>query len=685
MTPLRVQDRSRPRRRLRLPAALATGVLLAAGLTVDAGASAPTPDAGVERAADRFTERPGRRAPYKNPRHSTERRVADLLSRMTLEEKVGQMAQAERADVSGDPGQIADLFLGSVLSGGGSVPADNTPAGWADMVDSFQEQALSTRLGIPLLYGVDAVHGHANLNGATVFPHNIGLGATRDPRLVERIGAITAEETRASGPQWNFSPCLCVARDDRWGRTYESFGEDPVLVARMATIIAGLQGDHSGLDDPEHVLATAKHFAGDGLTTYGTGEGDYTIDQGITEASHREFSRLALSPYVPAIKHHDVGSVMPSFSSVDWTEDGLGDPLKMHAHDELINGWLKDRMDFDGFVISDWRAIHQIPGDYATQVATSVNAGVDMFMEPFSGDPVGYPQFIETLIGLVEDGTVSEDRIDDAVSRILTAKFELGLFEHPFTDRRHLDEIGSPAHRRVAREAVAMSQVLLRNEDRTLPLSSSDDVYVAGSNADNIGNQAGGWTLTWQGGSANVIPGDTILDAIESTADGEVTFSADASAPVPEGAHGVVVVGETPYAEGFGDVGGPQWAWDPADNGVPRPPQTMDLSDADATAVEMVCAAAATCTVLVVSGRPMIIPPELLEQTDALVASWLPGSEGAGVADVLFGRRPFTGRLPVTWPRSVQQEPINIGDDDYDPLYPYGWGLRTGRHGGHGH
>lgn len=680
MSPLRVPDRSRPRRRLRVPAALATGVLVAAGLTVDAGASATGAAAGVASAGDRSTERPGRGAPYKNPRLSTERRVADLLSRMTLEEKVGQMAQAERADVSADPGQIADLFLGSVLSGGGSVPADNTPEGWADMVDSFQEQALSTRLGIPLLYGVDAVHGHANLNGATVFPHNIGLGATRDPRLVERIGAITAEETRASGPQWNFSPCLCVARDDRWGRTYESFGESPVLAARMGTIIDGLQGSRRGdLDDPEHVLATAKHFAGDGLTTFGTGEGDYTIDQGITEVSHREFAWLALSPYVPAIRHHDVGSVMPSFSSVDWTEDGLGNPLKMHAHDELVNGWLKDKMDFDGFVISDWRAIHQIPGDYATQVATSVNAGVDMFMEPFSGDTVGYPQFIETLIQLVEDGTVSEERVDDAVSRILTAKFELGLFEDPFTDRRHIDEIGSPEHRRVAREAVAKSQVLLRNEDRTLPLAPSDDVYVAGSNADNIGNQAGGWTLTWQGGSTNVIPGDTILDAIEDTADGDVTFSADASAPVPEGAHGVVVVGETPYAEGFGDVGGPRWGWDPGDGGVLRPEKTMLLSEADTAAVETVCAAAATCTVLVVSGRPMIIPPELLEQTDALVASWLPGSEGAGVADVLFGKRPFTGRLPVTWPRSVEQEPINIGDADYDPLYPYGWGLRTVR------
>jgi beta-glucosidase len=311
-------------------------------------------------------------------------------------------------------------------------------------------------------------------------------------------------------------------------------------------------------------------------------------------------------------------------------------------------------------------------------VATSVNAGVDMFMEPYSGSATGAPEFIATLVGLVEDGTVAMSRIDDAVSRILAAKFELGLFEHPFTDRSNLDEIGSPAHRAVARKAVRKSQVLLRNESDTLPLSSDAPVYVAGSNADNIGNQAGGWTLTWQGGSTNVIPGQTILDGIQDTA-GDVTFSEDASAPVPAGAAGIVVVGETPYAEGFGDVGGPLWAWDPGDNGVPRPPKTMELSDADKAAVATVCAAAASCTVVVVSGRPMVIEPDLLAQIDALVASWLPGSEGDGVADVLFGEADFTGKLPVSWPRSVAQEPVNVGDADYDPLYPYGWGLRTGQ------
>lgn len=664
-------DRRRVARRRFAVLSTALAALVAAILTTSPGISAATSQ----------NEAAAPSPPYRDASLPTADRVADLLGRMTLPEKVGQMTQAERGDVADDPSKVTAWGLGSLLSGGGSVPADNTPSGWADMVDAFQRAALNTRLGIPILYGVDSVHGHGNLKGATVFPHNIGLGATRDPKLVRRIGAITAEETRASGPQWAFAPCICVARDDRWGRTYESFGEDPALVTSMATAIDGLQGAPGELDEPEHVLAAAKHFAGDGLTTYDdskAGTGAYPIDQGVTQVDRATFDRLALAPYWPAVQRHHVGSVMPSYSSVDWTEDGLGNPVKMHANKELLTDVLKGTMGFDGIVISDWQAIRQIPGDYATQVAAAANAGVDMFMEPYSGSSTGAPEFIATLVDLVEEGTVPTSRIDDAVSRILTAKFELGLFERPLTDRTHLDEIGSPAHRAVARRAVQKSQVLLKNDGNTLPLSSRRPVYVAGSNADNIGNQAGGWTLTWQGGSTNVIPGHTILDGIERTAR-DVTFSQDGSAPVPAGAAGIVVVGETSYTEGFGDVGGPQWAWDPGDNGVPRPPQTMELSDADQAAVTKVCAKAASCTVVVVSGRPLVIDPSLLGQIDSLVAAWLPGSQGEGVADVLFGKADFTGRLPVSWPRSVEQEPINIGDANYDPLYPYGWGLRTGR------
>jgi beta-glucosidase len=621
---------------------------------------------------------------YENPRLPVQQRVADLLGRMTLAEKVGQMTQAERAEVANDASPVTNLGLGSILSGGGSVPTPNTPEGWADMVDGFQRAALASRLHIPLIYGVDSVHGHGNLYGATVFPHNIGLGATRDPDLVRDVEHITASETRSSGPQWAFAPCICAARDDRWGRTYESFSEDPSLVIELETAIDGFQGDGRGdLADRDRVLATAKHYAGDGDTVYGTGSGDYKIDQGIAVTNRQDFWDTSLRQYVPAIQDHNAGSVMPSYSSVDWTEDGVGNPINMHGNKELITDVLKRSMHFDGFVISDYNGIDHINGaDFAANVRQGVNAGIDMFMQPQN-----YAKFISTLIAEVNANRVPMSRIDDAVSRILTKKFELGLFEHPFTDRTDIDEIGSPEHRAVARRAVAESQVLLKNDDRALPLkgwgwgkgkSKSADIYVAGSNSDNIGNQAGGWTLTWQGGSTNQIPGTTILQGIKDAAKGRnVISSPDASAPIPEGATGIVVVGETPYAEGFGDVGGPQWAFDPGDNNVKREPKTMMLNAGDKAAVDKVCAAAAKCVVLVVSGRPLIIDPAQLGEIDALVASWLPGSEGEGVADVLFGRKPFTGELPMTWPKTIDQEPINVGDANYDPLYPFGYGLRT--------
>jgi beta-glucosidase len=623
---------------------------------------------------------------YLDSRAPVPKRVSDLLSRMTLEEKVGQMTQAERASVTDDPTQISSLALGSLLSGGGSVPTPNTPTAWADMVDGFQREALKSRLHIPIIYGVDSVHGHGNLNGATVFPHNIGLGATRDPGLVEDVEHVTADETRASGPQWAFAPCICAARDDRWGRTYESFSEDPGLVSKMESAIDGFQGDgRRDLADRDRVLATAKHYAGDGDTQFGTGSngnGPYTIDQGITITDRQDFWDTSLRQYVPAVQKHDVGTVMPSYSDVDWTEDGVGNPINMHGNKELITDVLKDKIGFDGFVISDYNGIDHIGGDFHSNVVDGVNAGTDMFMQPSN-----YADFITTLVAAVNANEVPMSRIDDAVSRILAKKFQLGLFEHPFTDRRDLDQIGSPQHRAVARRAVSESQVLLKNDNKTLPIKAwggghkgSDGkapIYVAGSNSDNIGNQAGGWTLTWQGGSTNVIPGTTILGGIEQATKRDVITSPDASAPVPAGATGIVVVGETPYAEGYGDVGGPQWAFDPGDNNVPRPPQTMELNAADKAAVDKVCAAAASCTVLVVSGRPLIIDPAQLGEIDALVASWLPGSEGEGVADVLFGRRPFTGKLPVTWPKTIDQEPINVGDANYDPLFPFGFGLRT--------
>jgi beta-glucosidase len=623
---------------------------------------------------------------YENARLPVRARVEDLLSRMTLAEKIGQMTQAERGNIDADTSKITTDNLGSVLSGGGSVPTPNTPAAWADMVDRYQRAALATRLHIPLIYGIDTVHGDGNMYGATVFPHNIGLGASRDPELVRDVEHVAAQETRTTGPQWAFAPCICAARDDRWGRTYESFSEDPRLVAEMETAIEGFQGPPGHLSDPDRVLATAKHFAGDGLTTYGTGSnmqttGNYPIDQGVDQVDHGTFDRLALSQYVPAIKRYDVGSVMPSYSDVDWTEDGLGNRINMHGNRDLITGWLKEKMGFDGFVISDYNGIDHINPEtstFAQKVAGGVNAGIDMFMQPSN-----FEQFEATLTDLVNSHEVPMARIDDAVRRILTKKFELGLFEHPFTDRRYIGQVGSPAHHALARRAAAESQVLLENHHGTLPISGRKDVYVAGSNADNIGNQAGGWTLTWQGGSTTVIPGTTILAGIRQAARGNVTFSQDASAPVPRGAVGIVVVGETPYSEGFGDVFGPQWAYDPGDKGVPRPVKDMQLSAADKAAVDKVCAAAKRCVMVIVSGRPLILDPAQRNEADAIVAAWLPGSEGTGVADTLFGARPFTGKLPVSWPRTLAQEPINVGDRNYDPLYPFGYGLTT--RGGHGH
>ncbi|MBA5223261.1 glycoside hydrolase family 3 protein [Streptomyces griseoaurantiacus] len=593
--------------------------------------------------------------PYLDKRLPVRKRVADLVSRMSLAEKAGQMTQAERGAMTA-PGDIASYALGSLLSGGGSTPTPNTPAAWAKMIDSYQLRARATRFQIPLIYGVDAVHGHNNLAGATVMPHNIGLGASRDPALAERTGEVTAAEVRATGVPWDFAPCLCVSRDERWGRAYESFGEDPALVTSMETVIRGLQGRADGrdLDRGDKVLATAKHFVGDGGTAYGSSTtGTYTIDQGVTEVTRAELEAVHLSPYRTAVDR-GIGTVMPSFSSLDVVGDGRG-PVKMHARADMINGVLKDRMGFEGFVISDWDGIYQLPGDRAAQVRASVNAGVDMAMVPYS-----YKEFTGTLLDEVKAGRVSTRRVDDAVSRILTQKFRLGLFEHPYADTRGASRIGSAAHRAVAREAAAESQVLLKNGHGLLPLSRHQKVYVAGSNADDLGNQTGGWTITWQGSSGDITKGTTILEGMRE-AGGRVTYSKDASASTSGYDVGVVVVGETPYAEGVGDVG----------NG-----HDLELTAADRAAVDTVCGAM-KCVVLVVSGRPQLLG-DLLGRTDALVASWLPGTEGEGVADVLYGRRPFTGQLPVTWPKSMSQLPINVGDAAYDPQFPFGWGLRTG-------
>ncbi len=591
--------------------------------------------------------------PYLNASLPIAQRVADLLGRMSLADKVGQMTQAERGAV-GDGTDIAKYRLGSLLSGGGSTPTPNTPSGWADMVDAFQTQAMATPLQIPLIYGEDSVHGDNNLAGATVFPHNIGMGATRDPALVEREGVITATETRATGVPWVFAPCVCVTRDERWGRSYESFSEDPALVRQLETIIDGLQGD-GHLAKRTSVLATAKHFLGDGGTKYGSStNGTYTTDQGVTYATPQQLDALFLSPYKTAVAK-GVGSVMPSYSSLQILGQDAA-PIKMHARGDQITGVLKNQLGFSGFVISDWAGIDQISPDYKNDVKVGVNAGIDMIMVPTK-----YQEFTADLTALVGSGDVTTARVNDAVTRILRQKFALGLFDHPFADRTNMGTIGSAAHRAVARQAAAESQVLLKNAKHVLPIAKSANVYVAGSNADDVGNQTGGWTLTWQGQSGAIPGGTSILAGMKQVAPhATITYSKDASASTSGYDVGVVVVGETPYAEGVGDVG----------NG-----HTMQLSVADRDAMDRVCAAM-RCVVLDVSGRPLDITG-VVPEAEGVVASWLPGTEGEGVADVLFGAKPFTGRLPETWAKAESQLPINVGDKTYDPLYPFGWGLRT--------
>jgi beta-glucosidase len=573
-----------------------------------------------------------------------------LLGTMTLEEKVGQMTQAEQDKLS-DVKDIQTYFLGSLLSGGGSDPKTNSLQDWTDMYDRYQSQAMQTRLKIPLLYGVDAVHGHNNVLGAVLFPQNIGLGATRDPKLVEEVARITAGEVKATGIQWAFAPCIAVARDIRWGRTYESFSEDPGLVAELgAAAVRGLQG--ADLKDPLSVLACAKHYVGDGGTTWGTGthadkpEGK-RLDQGDTQLSEADLRRIHLPGYIKALEA-GTGSIMVSYNS--WNG------AKLSGHKQLLTDVLKRELGFDGFLISDYDGIDQLPGDYRSDIKESINAGMDMVMVPGK-----YKQFFTTLKDLVEKGEVPMSRIDSAVLRILRVKFAMGLMDpgrSQLADRSLHARFGSAAHREVARRAVRQSLVLLKNEKRALPLAkTAKRILVAGKNADDIGNQSGGWTIEWQGKSGAVTPGGTtILAAIKAAAKGAaVTYARDGSGAAGADV-GVVVVGETPYAEFRGDR---------AD---------LSLDKEDLAAIANVKKAGIPVVVMVVSGRPLVLG-EALGQADALVAAWLPGTEGQGVADVLFGDYKPTGKLPFTWPRSMDQVPIHVGDAKYDPQFPFGFGL----------
>ncbi len=616
----------------------------------------PSPD------ADRLDRNSSGPVLYKDASQPVEARVADLLERMTLDEKIGQMTQVSSPGVI--PGDITRFYIGALLSGASDIPEDNTPRGWVEMTANFQREALATRLGIPLLYGVDAVHGVGHLSGATIFPHNIGLGASRDSELVRAIGRSTAEEMLALGVPWNFFPVVAVPQDIRWGRTYEAYSEDTALVTALGTAyIQGLQSLPSGSGaHPQQtirVLATPKHFIGDGGTLWGSSRTRYNdilfmLDQGNTQMNEKNLRRLFLPPYQSALDS-GVLCIMVSYSS--WNG------IKMHAQEHLITEVLKGEMGFKGFVVSDWSGIDQINStDYYRSVVSAINAGVDMAMGPNS--VVSYSTFTSMVIKAVANGDITIERINDAVSRILRAKFSLGLFEHPYADPALQSTIYSAEHRQLARQAVHESLVLLKNEHSALPLDRKAPLtLVSGDGADNTGMQAGGWTLDWQGVDGNIVVGTTILDGIQLLSGGRVIYRSggnfdDFQSKAPQG---VVVVGEKPYAEGLNDQ---------AD---------LRLSEEDIALIENMRPKVDRLVVVILSGRPLVITDQY-QEADAWVAAWLPGSEGAAVADVLYGDVPFTGSTPFTWPRSNNQLPINknhpAGQSGCDaPLFPYGFGL----------
>jgi beta-glucosidase len=561
-----------------------------------------------------------------------------MLAEMTLDEKIGQMTQVDMNALK-DKGDIQKYCLGSMLSGGDSDPADITAKGWLKACQEYQSWALKTRLKIPLIYGIDAVHGHNNVDGAVIFPHNIGLGATRNPELVERAEHITALEAAGTGIQWAFAPCIAAAQCERWGRTYESFSEDPTLVGELGA--AAVKGFQAKLPNGSAVLACAKHFLGDGGTQNGVDQGNDVID----EATLR---KLHLPQYAAAIKA-GAGSIMVSYSS--WNGQ------KMHGNHHLLTDVLKGELGFQGFLVSDWAAIDQLGRDYKKDIEQSINAGLDMIMIPNGpGQKNNYVEFITKLKELVAEGRVPQSRIDDAVLRILRVKYEIGLFEHPYADPALTEAVGSPEHRAVARECVRQSLVLLKNERKALPLSRQlKRLAVVGKGADDVGTQCGGWTIAWQGQTGQMPHGGTSILAGLRQAAGqnvEIVFSADGNNLADADAV-LEVIGEQPYAEMKGDR------------------SDLRVTPADAALVEKARKTGKPVITVLLSGRPLVLG-KVLETSDALVAAWLPGTEGAGVADVLFGDYKPTGKLPRTWPRTNEQ--ITSASKE-NPEFSFGFGL----------
>jgi beta-glucosidase len=586
---------------------------------------------------------------YKNATLPAAVRAADLLTYMTLEEKIGQMALVEKNSLIAKE-DIATYGLGALLSGSGAKPDENTFSGWRTMVEEYMATARTSRLSIPLLYGVDAVHGHAHVPGATIFPHAIGLGATRDPALVEAIGAATARELLATSINWNYAPTLDLPRDMRWGRVYESFSDDTALAGALGSAyVRGLQS--AGLEGPEdlQVLATLKHYIGLGSMQWDTSSNkNFRIDQAFTSPDEAALRADYLPAFAAGVTA-GAGSVMVGLNS--WGE------TKLAAERFLISDVLKSELGFKGFVVSDWYGVYEIPGGRFFATVKAINAGVDMVMLPFD-----YKAFTSHMMWAVGLGLISEARVDDAVRRILEAKFSLGLFDGATSSLPYDDE----EHRALARTAVAASQVLLKNEGDLLPLSPyTPEIRVAGSAADNVGMQAGAWTVEWQGVDGSWLPNTTsILSGIKAAVAPGVRVEYDKEGDFEirssRACVGIAVVGERPYAEGWGDREYPI------------------LEEVDREAIKNLQATCEKVVVVIVSGRPLFIANEV-DSWDGLVAAWLPGGEGAGVADVLFGAVPFTGTLPLPWPHHSEQLPLRADGttaDGTSVLFPRSYGLR---------
>jgi beta-glucosidase len=574
-----------------------------------------------------------------------ERKVEELLAKMTLEEKIGQMSQVRHfTDIKDN--DVADKFIGSVIHTHGPVPGPKAED-WQAKFNILQKQALSTRLGIPLLFGVDAVHGQNTFDGATIFPHNIGMGATRNSELVKLAAEATAVEARATGFNWVFSPCIAIPYNEKWGRVYEAFSESTEITSALA--VASVEGHQGDLSGTRSVMATAKHYVGDGATDYGN-------EGGLTTVSMEELSERMLAPYRHAVEA-GIGAVMVSFNSYQ--------NFSMHAHRVLITDSLKNGMGFDGIVLTDWQGYSRFGGNKI------INAGVDMVM---AVDHT-LDHFQKDLKEGVLNGEVSQDRVDDAVRRILRQKFRMDLFSNPFPDSSLVSEIGSEKHRSLARQAVRESLVLLKNENNTLPISRDiKKIVVVGEHANNSGLQSGGWTIGWQGyykgwrdEVVNYNRATTILDGIKKEAKGKVVYDSIGENPQYDADIAIIVVGETPYAEMFGDIKDSNSEYQ------------LTLTEKHQEYINKYVENGSKVVAILVSGRPMVTSKQI-SQSDAFIAAWLPGSEGDGVSEVLFGEYNFKGKLPHSWPASVSdfngKYGPNFWDDSIQPLYEFGYGLK---------